>query len=116
MPRHARAPRCVRCFCSAAGSGTACGAGNHFLDRQGYCVACGFGTAGADPKDRTKCLCKSGWGFFDTLDGYCTELSRRLRFCPGCGNAACWCKSIIAARGLALAGLSRPGPAFEPAC
>jgi hypothetical protein len=53
---------CCR-FTSAAGSGTSCGA-NHFVDREGYCVVCGVGTAGVDPKDRTQCLCKSGWGIF----------------------------------------------------
>jgi hypothetical protein len=71
----------VCCFSCAAGSGTACDA-NQFVDGQGYCVACGNGTAGVDPKDRNMCLCKSGWGFFSDYGdtAFCSKLSRQLCF------------------------------------
>ena len=74
-------PPCwVCCFFCAAGPGSPCGA-NQFVDYDGYCAACGDGTAGGDPKDRTKCLCKSGWGYFNHYaDASCTKLSRRLCF------------------------------------
>ena len=78
LPCHARAAMPMpRCFCSAAASGTACGA-NQYVDYDGYCVACGVGTAGADPKDRTKCICKSGYGIFGYYTASCVKLSRRL--------------------------------------
>jgi hypothetical protein len=79
LPCHTRAAMPMpRCFCSAAVSGTACGA-NQYADYEGYCVACGEGTAGADPKDRTKCLCMPGYAFFYIdVDYACDKLSRRL--------------------------------------
>jgi hypothetical protein len=67
----------------SAVSAPSCGA-NQYVDSDGYCVACGDGTAGANPKDRTTCLCKSGWGFFSAdHDGRCSALSRWLCF-PFC--------------------------------